>query len=153
MYLRLHFGSKKKTKFLDNSSTIIDVFPVFFEPKWRPTCNPPTPCPAWGPHGRGDALHSAFWNEPGDWSQGLPPSSSAWLCVSWRCCLLLRSTVEWGGGSKTGKFMKQKTQINSVGWQHTKVDNNKTNKAQASRFCSTASHHSGGRGAVTINGN
>ena len=32
--------------------------------------------------------------------------------------------------------MKQKkAQINSVGWQHTRVDNNNTNKAQVSRFC------------------
>ena len=37
---------------------------------------------------------------------------------------------------------KKKRQINSVGWQHTRVYNNKTNKAKASRFCSTASHHS-----------
>ena len=27
-----------------------------------------------------------------------------------------------------------KSKINSVGWQHTRVDNNKTNKIQASRF-------------------
>ena len=37
--------------------------------------------------------------------------------------------------------MKQKAQINSVGWQHKTVDNNKTNKVQASRFYGTASHH------------
>ena len=29
---------------------------------------------------------------------------------------------------------KKKPRINSVGLQHTRVDNNKTNKAQASRF-------------------
>ena len=38
---------------------------------------------------------------------------------------------EGGGGSKIGKFMKQK--IKSVGRQHTRVSN-KTDKAQASRF-------------------
>ena len=36
-----------------------------------------------------------------------------------------------GGGGKIRKLMKQKKdQINSVGYQHTRVDNNKTNKAQ-----------------------
>ena len=50
----------------------------------------------------------------------------------------------WGGGGKKKEIYeaKKKAQINSVGWQHKRVDNNKTNKAQASRFCSTASHHS-----------
>ena len=33
--VRRHFGSKK-CEFLDESSTIIDIFPVFFEPKWSP---------------------------------------------------------------------------------------------------------------------
>ena len=46
------------------------------------------------------------------------------------------------GGSKIGKFMKQKSP-NQLCWlatlQHIRVDNSKTNKAQASRFCSTAS--------------
>ena len=42
--------------------------------------------------------------------------------------------------------MKQKKpKINSVGWQHMRVYNNKTNKAQANRFCSTASRHSWNR--------
>ena len=36
---------------------------------------------------------------------------------------------------------KKKPKIKYVGWQHTRVDKNK-NKAQASRFCSTAFHHS-----------
>ena len=36
-------------------------------------------------------------------------------------------------------YETKKAQINSIGWQHTRVDNNKTNKAQASRFCSTTS--------------
>ena len=47
------------------------------------------------------------------------------------------------GGSKLENLWNKKTQINSVGWQHTRVDNNKTNKAQASHFCSSAS--GGGR--------
>ena len=47
-----------------------------------------------------------------------------------------------GGGSEMEKFMKhKKPKINSVGWQHTRVYNNKTDKAQASRFFITASHH------------
>ena len=52
---------------------------------------------------------------------------------------LLRS--EGGGGVKLENIWIKKAQINSVDWQHTRVDNNKTNKAQDSRFCSTASHH------------
>ena len=36
---------------------------------------------------------------------------------------------------KIGKFMKQKAQINSADSQHSSVDNNKTYKAQVSRFC------------------
>ena len=37
------------------------------------------------------------------------------------------SVLGGGGGSKIGKFMRQKKpQINSVGEQHTRVDNNKT---------------------------
>ena len=45
----------------------------------------------------------------------------------------------WGGGGiKFENLWNKKPQINSVGWQHTRVDNNKTNKAQAGRFCSTA---------------
>ena len=43
---------------------------------------------------------------------------------------------KFGGGGKIGQFMKQKA-------QNTRIDNNKTNKAQASRFCSTASHYWG----------
>ena len=51
-------------------------------------------------------------------------------------------TAGGGGGVKWKNLWntKKKPKINSVGWQHTRVDNNKTNKAQASRFCSTASH-------------
>ena len=36
---------------------------------------------------------------------------------------------------------KKANQKTSVGWQHKRVENNKTNKAPASCFCSTASHH------------
>ena len=52
------------------------------------------------------------------------------------------SGMSAGGGGKIGKYLKQKKpKINSIGWQHTRVDNNKkTNKAQASRLCGTASH-------------
>ena len=32
--LGFHFGSKKKTEFVDKSSKTIDIFPEFFEPKW-----------------------------------------------------------------------------------------------------------------------
>ena len=39
-------------------------------------------------------------------------------------------------------YETKRAQINSVGWKHTRVDNRKTNKVQASRFCSTASNHS-----------
>ena len=49
--------------------------------------------------------------------------------------------VKWskGGGSK---FMNKKGP-NQLCWlTTTRVHNSKTNKAQASRFCSTASHHS-----------
>ena len=28
---------EKKTEFLDNSSKIVDILPVFLEPKWNPT--------------------------------------------------------------------------------------------------------------------
>ena len=37
--------------------------------------------------------------------------------------------LDLGGGSKIENFIKQKKkQINSVGWPHTRVDNNKKNK-------------------------
>ena len=52
-----------------------------------------------------------------------------------------RRKTALGGGGKIEKFTKR-TQIKYVGWQHTRVYYNKTNKAQASRFCSTTSHHS-----------
>ena len=47
-----------------------------------------------------------------------------------------------GGGVKLGIYnkKKKKLEINSVGWKYTR--DNKTNKARASRFCSTASRHS-----------
>ena len=49
----------------------------------------------------------------------------------------------WGKeGVKLENFWNKKHKINSVGWKHTRVDNNKTNEAQTSRFSSTASHHS-----------
>ena len=48
---------------------------------------------------------------------------------------------EYWRRSIIGNFVKH-NKNNSVGWQHTRVGNNKTNKAQASRFYSTASHHS-----------
>mgnify|MGYP003571757131 CR=1 FL=1 len=52
-----------------------------------------------------------------------------------------RGECNMGGGvSKTGKYMQQR--LNQLCWLHRRVENNKTNKAQASRFCSTASHHS-----------
>ena len=43
--------------------------------------------------------------------------------------------MEGGGGVKLKIYEIKKAQINPVGWQHTRVANNKTNKAQAS-------HHS-----------
>ena len=55
-------------------------------------------------------------------------------------------TSFWGGGgSKIGKIMKQKKPKSTLlaDTQHTRAENNnKTNKAQASHFCRTASHHS-----------
>ena len=39
-----------------------------------------------------------------------------------------------GGGKTKEIYETKKPKINSVGWQHTRVDNNKTNKAQTSRF-------------------
>ena len=44
-------------------------------------------------------------------------------------------------GSKIGKSMKQKSKSTLLA-DNTRVDNNKTNKPQASCFYSTASHHS-----------
>ena len=32
-YLRLHFGSKKKTEFIKKSLKFIDIFAIFFQPK------------------------------------------------------------------------------------------------------------------------
>ena len=82
-----------------------------------------------------------------------PPPTSDWL--SWSINWAKRSTTlelfpsegwnfaqgPWGattvwGGSKIGNFWNKKktSKTNSVGWQHTRVENNKTNKAQASRF-------------------
>ena len=74
----------------------------------------------------------------------------------WRFALKWNGYCEWGGGGMEGDKQKKtiamtiselifeikNLQINSVGWQHTRVDNNRTNKAQASRFCSTVSYHS-----------
>ena len=48
-----------------------------------------------------------------------------------------------GGGVNWTICETKKAQINSVGWQHTRVDNSKTNKAPASRFCSTAGYYYG----------
>ena len=42
------------------------------------------------------------------------------------------------GGVNWIIYETNKPTINSVGQQHKRVDNNKTNKAQASRFCT---HH------------
>ena len=39
---------------------------------------------------------------------------------------------------------KKKPQINSVGWQHRGVDNNKTNKIKKPRPVASASHGGGG---------
>ena len=48
-----------------------------------------------------------------------------------------------GGGEYNWKINEtKKAQINSAGWQRKRVDNNRTNKAQASGFCSTSFHHS-----------
>ena len=56
----------------------------------------------------------------------------------WRACevpFLLRGGVNeddngfcWGGGVKLEYYWDKKAQINSIGWHHTRVDNNKTNK-------------------------
>ena len=35
-----------------------------------------------------------------------------------------------GGGGKTKEGYETKSKINFVGWQHTRADNNKTNKAR-----------------------
>ena len=45
-----------------------------------------------------------------------------------------------GDGVKLENLWNKKAQINTVDWQDTRVDNNKTNKAQVSRYCG-ASHH------------
>ena len=51
-----------------------------------------------------------------------------------RDCRYAERVLLWG--SKMGIFLKQKrkTKFNAVGWQHTRVENNKTNKARTSRF-------------------
>ena len=59
------------------------------------------------------------------------PCHNEWASI---CC--------GGGGGKIGKFMKQKKPKSTL----LVVDNNKTNKTQASRFCSTTSHYSKKRG-------
>ena len=76
-------------------------------------------------------------------------SSSAAKCVL--CVVFFNLSIvsfhlrkSGGGGVKMENLWNKKPQINSVGWQHmrVRVDNSKTNKAQDSRFSSTASHHS-----------
>ena len=43
----------------------------------------------------------------------------------------------WGGGVKLKIYeTKKKVQNQLCCWQHMRANNNKTNKAQASRFCS-----------------
>ena len=55
----------------------------------------------------------------------------------------------WEGG---GYWKPKKPKINSVGWrQHTRVENNKTNRAQDNRFCSTASRDGKGGGVKLEN--
>ena len=48
----------------------------------------------------------------------------------------------WWRGSKIGKLIEQKKPKSTLLADNTRVANNKTNKAQASRFFNTASHHS-----------
>mgnify|MGYP003571743093 CR=1 FL=1 len=55
--------------------------------------------------------------------------------VTWLVTWEFDFATHWGGGGvKLENLWNKKTQINSVGWQHARVDNNKTNKAQASRY-------------------
>ena len=49
---------------------------------------------------------------------------------------------EWG---KLGELCRR---VRGSNVENTRVDNNKTNKAHANRFCSTASHHSRVKGAI-----
>ena len=81
------------------------------------------------------------------------------LSIGWQGVIVSLFVDTWrlrggggGGGGKNGKFMKQKKKpkINSVDWQHTRVDNKKANKAEASRFCSTASRKNGTTSESTL---
>ena len=73
---------------------------------------------------------------------------SSWI-FALRCATYGGLMIMGGGGVKLEHLRNKKAQINSVG-KHTRVDNNKTKKAQASRFCSTVSHHSRGGGGHII---
>ena len=87
------------------------------------------------PHHLANRWKLRFW-----WGHNHPHLATH--CAHWCCCAFLR-WVPGGGGVKL-EFMKQKPQINSVGWQHTRVDTTKQ------RFCSNASHHRGGGVEWTI---
>ena len=52
-------------------------------------------------------------------------------------CWVLWKALKKAGAEVLGGGVNEKPKINSVGWQHIRVDNNKTKPV----FCSTASHH------------
>ena len=58
-----------------------------------------------------------------------------------RSCVVFISYVNLQGGVKLENSRSKKPKSTQLA-EHTRVDNNKTNKAQASRFRSTVSHHS-----------
>ena len=54
------------------------------------------------------------------------------ICAECSKCAAMglgEAAVEWGEGGDWNNFETKKAQINSVGWQHMRVDNNKTIKA------------------------
>ena len=136
VYFGLHFGSKKIGKIsLVFKDLLINKFVLFVLNRSEALQVPLR-------HYSSSKLSSFYPPRPSLWT----PKQVPWFFAN-ACRRAPNGGADrpklWGGGGrvKWKIYMKtKKNKINSVGWQYTRIYNNKTNKAQASRFCSNVSH-------------